>query len=68
MEPLHVIYAIWAIWIVSWFIAASWSAPVKARPPVHRVFLERALTVIGAFLLFTSRPDALASTAFVVCR
>jgi protein-S-isoprenylcysteine O-methyltransferase Ste14 len=58
MEPLYATYAIWAAWMLSWFIAASWSAQTEARPPFHRVLIDRALTVIGAFLLFTSRPDA----------
>jgi protein-S-isoprenylcysteine O-methyltransferase Ste14 len=58
MEPLHAIYAIWAAWILSWFIAASWSARTEARPSFHRVLLDRALTFVGAFLLFTSRPEA----------
>lgn len=39
-------------WIVSWIVAAFWSAPASARPGWNRESLYRLLNVVGAILLF----------------
>jgi protein-S-isoprenylcysteine O-methyltransferase Ste14 len=46
----------WAIWAVSWFAAALWSAPATARVPWRSQRLYRVLTLIGAVLLFGVYP------------
>jgi protein-S-isoprenylcysteine O-methyltransferase Ste14 len=58
LAPLHVIYGLWAAWAGSWAIAALWSSRTQARPSTITVLPDRVVTVIGAFLLFSSRPDA----------
>lgn len=57
MAQLHVIYGIWAAWALSWFAAALWSARTTARPSFLTILPDRVVTVLGAFLLFTSRLD-----------
>ena len=57
MTQLHVIFGIWATWAFSWFVAAAWSARTEARPSFLTILPDRVVTVIGAFLLFSSRPD-----------
>jgi protein-S-isoprenylcysteine O-methyltransferase Ste14 len=58
LAPLHVIYGLWVAWAFSWFVAAAWSGRTVARPSFFTVLPDRFVTVLGAFLLFSSRPDA----------
>jgi protein-S-isoprenylcysteine O-methyltransferase Ste14 len=57
MAPLAAIYGLWAVWVASWFAAASWSAPTVARPAIGREFFYRVFTIAGAVALF-STPQA----------
>ena len=49
-------YAIWAAWALSWFAAAAWTAPTQKRPISGAGIPYRALTLIGAVLLFDAWP------------
>jgi len=45
---------VWIAWLVSWFAAALWSDRAAKRPAVGREILYRAVTIVGAMLLFGS--------------
>jgi protein-S-isoprenylcysteine O-methyltransferase Ste14 len=46
--------AAWALWIVSWFLAAAWSRSTVKRPRAGSELLHLAVTVGGFILLSTS--------------
>lgn len=52
MTPRAALTLICAAWIVSWILAASWSAPASARPGFGREFKHHAVTMTGIILLF----------------
>src|SRR5215469_13820498 len=53
MAPKLVAYALWLLWLVSWGIAALWSAPTtKQAAPRGLWFAHRILLCIGVLLLF----------------
>jgi protein-S-isoprenylcysteine O-methyltransferase Ste14 len=54
MRPSLVFGIIWIGWIVSWIVAAFWSANTEKRVVTWETWLYRALIVIGALLLFHS--------------
>ena len=54
--PLETIYALWGAWVFSWLAASVWSAPTVARPQLGRELFYRALTFIGAGILFFQPP------------
>lgn len=60
MSPLPIqviiIYMLWAGWVVSWLIAAFWSARTERRISIVRDLPHRFFTVLGALALFVSRP------------
>ena len=42
----------WAVWVISWFAAASWSSPAAKRPARGAEWLYRIVTITGGVLLF----------------
>jgi len=44
---------LWIAWLVSWFAAAWWSQRTITRPAARREVLYRALTMLGAVLMFS---------------
>ena len=46
---------VWALWAMSWFVAAIWSGRTQARPMAGSQLLYRAVTFIGAVMLFDFR-------------
>lgn len=45
---------IWAVWLVSWLVAALWASKPAQRPPVRDELAYRALHVVGALLLLAN--------------
>jgi protein-S-isoprenylcysteine O-methyltransferase Ste14 len=54
MSPLSAILWLWAIWFLSWLIAAPWSNRTEARPRLRSELLYRIVTILGMFLLFAA--------------
>ena len=54
--PALAIGALWAAWIVSWFIAAIWTSRTANRPPPGSQFLYRLITFV-AFMLLIGQVD-----------
>jgi protein-S-isoprenylcysteine O-methyltransferase Ste14 len=52
MSPLRVSYYAWGAWLISWLLAASWSARVANRPVFTSQSLYHLITIVGAILLF----------------
>lgn len=52
MSPQMAVEGVWAVWVVSWFIAAAWSARTRARPKLGSEVAYRVITLIGVALLF----------------
>lgn len=52
MVPLHAILAGWIVWLVTWMIAASWTARVANRPVFGSQTLYHLITIAGVALLF----------------
>jgi len=52
MDPYDPLLAAWAVWALSWLIAAVWSDPAQARPLVGSQLLYRLVTLAGAVMLF----------------
>jgi protein-S-isoprenylcysteine O-methyltransferase Ste14 len=56
VSPFFYSGAIFAVWVVSWGVAAIWSRRTTARPPGAARVLDLSLTVLGAGLLaYSSR-------------
>jgi len=53
MTPLRGSYIAWGLWLVSWMLAASWSARVANRPMFGAQSLYHLITIVGVALLFT---------------
>jgi protein-S-isoprenylcysteine O-methyltransferase Ste14 len=53
MTPLRASYVAWGLWLVSWLVAASWSARVANRPVFGAQSLYHLITIVGVALLFT---------------
>jgi protein-S-isoprenylcysteine O-methyltransferase Ste14 len=54
--------ALWAVWVVSWMLAAVWTRRTAARPSLRDQVVHMIPTVIGAGLLFSSlRPRVAAA-------
>jgi len=45
---------IWALWLVSWLVAAIWASKAAQRPPLRDELPYRALHVVGALLLIAN--------------
>ena len=52
VTPQYATIVVWAVWFVSWMLAAFWSARVAKRVEWNSQFLYRIVTILGAFLLF----------------
>ena len=52
ISPLAAISMLWALWIVSWMVAAAWSDRAVRRAGARREILYNVVTVIGMVLLF----------------
>jgi protein-S-isoprenylcysteine O-methyltransferase Ste14 len=52
MTPLTVSYEAWALWLLSWMIAAGWSGRVANRPMFGAQTLYQLITFAGVALLF----------------
>jgi protein-S-isoprenylcysteine O-methyltransferase Ste14 len=50
--PFIVLLALWAIWWVSWMLAAAWSKQSQAQLPMAEEARHRVLTIAGVVLLF----------------
>lgn len=51
-SPITVTSGLWALWLLSWLLAAAWSAPAVARQPVSERLMHITLLSAGAILLF----------------
>jgi protein-S-isoprenylcysteine O-methyltransferase Ste14 len=56
ISPSTVLQVSWAVWLVSWLVAAAWSSPAVSRPAWSGERLYRLVTVAGAILLFGYHP------------
>ncbi len=54
--PAYAIGAMWAIWLLSWVIAAAWSARTVARPALGSEIVYRLVTALGVVLLLGLSP------------
>lgn len=50
--PAVVLPVTWAVWWVSWMVAAAWSDRAVSRAPRQQQILYRAVAAAGALLLF----------------
>jgi protein-S-isoprenylcysteine O-methyltransferase Ste14 len=55
MMPGYALIAAWLVWLASWLAAALWADPAATRPAGREQFLYRAVTLVGAVLLFLQR-------------
>ena len=55
MSPEVAMIAVWVVWALSWWGAASWANKTVGQPDSGSQFLYRAVTVGGAVLLFGPR-------------
>jgi protein-S-isoprenylcysteine O-methyltransferase Ste14 len=51
LTPILATYAVWAVYLVSWSIAAFWAAPTVKRPIGLLAILDRILFLVGFVLL-----------------
>ncbi len=52
MRPGLAILALWAGWLISWILAASWSKRTEAQPPIGAMLRYRAPMLAGTLLMF----------------
>ena len=52
MTPQYATLIVWAVWVASWMLAASWSRQVAKRVDWNSQLLYRVVTVAGGFMLF----------------
>jgi protein-S-isoprenylcysteine O-methyltransferase Ste14 len=62
MRPSIVFGIIWIGWIISWIVAAFWSARTEKRVTTWETWLFRAAIVLGAILLFHATRRLLGET------
>jgi hypothetical protein len=55
MSPSSAVLWVWAIGVLSWLIAASWSNRTEARPRLCSELIYRIVKVVGMLLLFAAR-------------
>lgn len=62
-DPERAIWAAWALWMLSWFLAAAWSRPTIGRPRAGAEFLHLLVTMLGFGLLISAsrRGEAMSS-------
>jgi protein-S-isoprenylcysteine O-methyltransferase Ste14 len=58
ISPDNVVRLLWAVWLLSWIIAARWSSRTERRAKARSEFLYRAVTLFGALLVFIVRPSS----------
>jgi protein-S-isoprenylcysteine O-methyltransferase Ste14 len=46
------VLSIWSLWLLSWIVAAFWADSAARRPSSGAEFPYRAVTIVGAILLF----------------
>jgi protein-S-isoprenylcysteine O-methyltransferase Ste14 len=51
LRPGPVIIALWALWCISWILAASWSAQVEKRAGVKGQLAYRIVLILGVLAL-----------------
>lgn len=56
VDPERACYAAWAIWALSWYLAAGWSSRTQSRASIAQQLPYRFLTIAGFILLFGSQP------------
>lgn len=49
-----IVAGLWGLWVVSWFIAGVFAAPVKSRPDRGQEIRYQVLTYAGAGLIFAA--------------
>lgn len=54
ISPWAAISILWAIWVLSWVLAAAWSDRAVKRAGARREILYNVITAIGALLLWGS--------------
>jgi protein-S-isoprenylcysteine O-methyltransferase Ste14 len=52
MSPHQATFVLFALWVLSWFAASWWADPAANRPAESQEWLYRALTFVGAVLVF----------------
>jgi protein-S-isoprenylcysteine O-methyltransferase Ste14 len=62
MRPSLVFGVIWIAWIISWIVAALWSARIEKRVMTWETWLYGAFIVLGAILLSHSTRRLLSET------
>jgi len=55
LHPGYLIIVVWALWVISWLIAAVWSSRPAARPGFSAELPYRVVTAIGALLMAGGR-------------
>src|SRR5262245_21656491 len=53
MDPSRILGTLWGAWMVSWLLAAIWSARTVARQPAGARVAHILLVLAGAALLFS---------------
>ncbi len=62
IRPSEVFAVIWIGWVVSWLVAAFWSARTEKRAAGWDVWISRGLTLAGAVLLLHATRRMLSET------
>ena len=52
MTPVHAIYLLWCVWLLSWMVAALWSNRTEKRAGLGTELVFRVLIYLGSILLF----------------
>lgn len=59
MTPERAIFALWAAWALSWFIAARWANATVNRPGFSNEIVYRLVQGVGVLFLFGALPRGL---------
>jgi protein-S-isoprenylcysteine O-methyltransferase Ste14 len=68
MAPLQVMYWLWDAFLVSWIVAAVWSARATVRAPIWSEAWRDALAVTGAVIVFVFAAPEIISGGGVLTR
>jgi protein-S-isoprenylcysteine O-methyltransferase Ste14 len=55
MSPWSVAFVLWNLWLVSWFLAAAWSAPAAGRAGWRAQAPNLIVTAVGFVILFSQK-------------
>ena len=58
MHPINAIYSVWTLWVVTWVLAAVWSARTAARPSPVRALPYYIFVFAGASMLIAAPANA----------